>query len=138
VSAASSTSEPSGGARLDFAGEMRYGDYVKLDSVLDTQHPRSGDHSELLLIDQHQICRDLDEARHQRACRGARVRERRRSFRVGAPLTPIESMAGLTHMKHGTWNLCFFRANEQAVPQRNHFGAARGVEAASFSFFYRP
>ncbi len=42
------------GARLDFAGEMSYGDYLKLDAVLGAQHPRSGDHNELLFIVQHQ------------------------------------------------------------------------------------
>jgi len=45
---------PADGARLDFAGEMSYGDYLKLDAVLGAQHPRSGDHNELLFIVQHQ------------------------------------------------------------------------------------
>ena len=42
------------GARLDFAGEMSYGDYLQLDRVLTAQQPRSGDHNELLFIIQHQ------------------------------------------------------------------------------------
>jgi tryptophan 2,3-dioxygenase len=42
------------GARLDFAGEMSYGDYLALDQLLSAQHPRSPAHDELLFIVQHQ------------------------------------------------------------------------------------
>jgi tryptophan 2,3-dioxygenase len=42
------------GARLDFAGEMSYGDYLRLDALLGAQSPRSGDHNEMLFIVQHQ------------------------------------------------------------------------------------
>jgi tryptophan 2,3-dioxygenase len=42
------------GARLDFAGEMSYGDYLRLDEVLGAQQPRSADHNEMLFIVQHQ------------------------------------------------------------------------------------
>jgi len=41
-------------AHADFAGEMSYGDYLHLDAVLTAQHPRSGNHNELLFIIQHQ------------------------------------------------------------------------------------
>jgi len=42
------------GAKLDFAKDMSYGDYLHLDAVLNAQHPRSPDHNELLFIVQHQ------------------------------------------------------------------------------------
>ncbi|HXN15853.1 MAG TPA: tryptophan 2,3-dioxygenase [Usitatibacter sp.] len=42
------------GARLDFAGEMSYGDYLCLDQLLTAQQPRSLDHNEMLFIVQHQ------------------------------------------------------------------------------------
>jgi tryptophan 2,3-dioxygenase len=45
---------PADGARLDFAGAMTYGDYLHLDAILGAQHPRSGDHNEMLFIVQHQ------------------------------------------------------------------------------------
>jgi len=44
----------SDGARLDFAGAMSYGDYLRLDAVLGAQVPMSGDHNEMLFIVQHQ------------------------------------------------------------------------------------
>jgi tryptophan 2,3-dioxygenase len=42
------------GARLDFSREMSYGDYLRLDEVLNAQHPLSPDHNEMLFIVQHQ------------------------------------------------------------------------------------
>jgi tryptophan 2,3-dioxygenase len=42
------------GARLDFSGEMSYGDYLRLEQVLGAQQPRSTDHNEMLFIVQHQ------------------------------------------------------------------------------------
>ena len=42
------------GARLDFAGAMSYGDYLRLDRILDAQTPLSPDHNEMLFIIQHQ------------------------------------------------------------------------------------
>jgi tryptophan 2,3-dioxygenase len=42
------------GARLDFAGEMSYGDYLRLAELLSAQRPRSRSHDEMLFIVQHQ------------------------------------------------------------------------------------
>ena len=42
------------GAKLDFARDMSYGDYLHLDELLNAQHPRSPDHNEMLFIVQHQ------------------------------------------------------------------------------------
>lgn len=42
------------GARLDYSNTMTYGDYLQLDSILNAQHTRSGDHNEMLFIVQHQ------------------------------------------------------------------------------------
>ena len=41
-------------ARLDFSQSMSYGDYLKLDDILNAQVPRSPDHNEMLFIVQHQ------------------------------------------------------------------------------------
>ena len=42
------------GAHADFREAMSYGDYLKLDQLLDAQQPLSGEHNELLFIIQHQ------------------------------------------------------------------------------------
>ena len=46
--------KPHEGARLDFADAMSYGDYLRLDALLEAQSPRSSDHNEMLFIVQHQ------------------------------------------------------------------------------------
>ena len=48
------TGQPPDGAKMDFAAEMSYGDYLALDPILDAQHPRSDAHDEMLFIIQHQ------------------------------------------------------------------------------------
>ncbi|MEX0369006.1 MAG: tryptophan 2,3-dioxygenase [Tateyamaria sp.] len=42
------------GAKLDFARDMSYGDYLGLDALLASQHPLSDAHDEMLFIIQHQ------------------------------------------------------------------------------------
>ena len=42
------------GAKLDFARDMSYGDYLRLDAILGAQHPLSDAHDEMLFIVQHQ------------------------------------------------------------------------------------
>ena len=42
-------------AKLDFGGEMSYGDYLRLDEILAAQQLRSGAHDEMLFIVQHQV-----------------------------------------------------------------------------------
>lgn len=46
--------EASKGAKMDFAKDMSYGDYLGLDAILDAQHPLSQAHDEMLFIVQHQ------------------------------------------------------------------------------------
>ena len=42
------------GAAMNFRGTMSYGDYLRLDKLLDAQHPLTAAHDELLFIIQHQ------------------------------------------------------------------------------------
>jgi len=42
------------GARMAFAGDMSYGDYLAIDTLLAAQHPLSDAHDEMLFIIQHQ------------------------------------------------------------------------------------
>lgn len=44
----------SSGAKMDFAEDMSYGDYLGLDAILTAQHPLSEAHDEMLFIVQHQ------------------------------------------------------------------------------------
>ena len=42
------------GAKTGFAGDMSYGDYLSIDTLLEAQHPLSDAHDEMLFIIQHQ------------------------------------------------------------------------------------
>jgi tryptophan 2,3-dioxygenase len=46
--------QAAGGAKMDFSGDMSYGDYLGLDPILSAQHPLSEAHDEMLFIIQHQ------------------------------------------------------------------------------------
>src|SRR5260221_9470041 len=46
--------DPSTKAHVDFSAAMSYGDYLRLDRLLDCQHPRSDQHDEMLFIIIHQ------------------------------------------------------------------------------------
>ena len=48
------TTPNASGAHTDFSSEMSYGDYLRLDRLLDAQHPLSANHNEMLFIIQHQ------------------------------------------------------------------------------------
>ena len=50
----SSFEKASEGAKMDFAKDMSYGDYLGLDAILSAQHPQSDAHDEMLFIIQHQ------------------------------------------------------------------------------------
>lgn len=50
----SSFDDASAGAKMDFAKDMSYGDYLGLDAILSSQHPLSDAHDEMLFIVQHQ------------------------------------------------------------------------------------
>ncbi len=74
VSAAPGDGVPAhAGAHMDFRGTMSYGDYLSLETLLESQHPRSNDHNELLFIIQHQatelwlklVLHELSAAREQ-------------------------------------------------------------------------
>jgi tryptophan 2,3-dioxygenase len=60
------------GAKMDFAKDMAYGDYLSLDPILNAQHPLSDAHDEMLFIVQHQTSElwmrlaihELEAARH--------------------------------------------------------------------------
>jgi tryptophan 2,3-dioxygenase len=43
------------GVRTDLSGEMTYAGYLRLDALLDAQHPLSDHHDEMLFIVQHQV-----------------------------------------------------------------------------------
>lgn len=70
IASSASTGDEWHSAKLDFASDMSYGDYLQLDTILAAQRPLSPDRNELLFIIQHQtselwmklILHELDRA----------------------------------------------------------------------------
>lgn len=111
-----------GGAKLDFEGDMSYGDYLSLDALLNAQHPLSPDHNELLFIIQHQtselwiklVIHELRAAREQikgdhlpatfkMLARVSRIMEQLvSSWSVLATLTPSEYSALRPYLKNSS------------------------------------
>jgi tryptophan 2,3-dioxygenase len=141
------TAPPLEGARLDFAAEMSYGDYLALDDLLAAQHPLSPDHNELLFIIQHQtselwmklMLHELRAARQQiqqdalppafkMLERVARIMAQLvTSWDVLATLTPSEYSAIRPFLKsssgfqsHQYRLIEFILGNKQAVMMRPH------------------
>ncbi len=118
------------GARLDYSATMSYGDYLDLDRVLGAQHPRSGDHNEMLFIVQHQtselwmklMLHELGAARD-----GIRADELPPAFKMLARVSRI--MEQLVH----AWDVLTTMTPSEYTTLRPHLGSSSGFQ----SFQYR-
>jgi tryptophan 2,3-dioxygenase len=118
------------GARLDQAGRITYGDYLHLEQVLGAQHPRSGDHNEMLFIIQHQtselwIKLMLTELQAARDC--VRRDALQPAFKMLARVSRI--MEQLVH----AWDVLSTMTPSEYSRIRPHLGSSSGFQ----SFQYR-
>ena len=117
------------GARLDFSGEMSYGDYLQLDHVLAAQNPRSGDHNEMLFIVQHQatelwmklMLHELSAARAQ-----VRTGELQPAFKMLARVARI--MAQLNQ----SWDVLSTLTPAEYSAFRDSLGSASGFQSYQY------
>jgi tryptophan 2,3-dioxygenase len=118
------------GARLDYSATMSYGDYLDLDRVLGAQHPRSGDHNEMLFIVQHQttelwmklMLHELRAARERIRCDDMAP-----AFKMLARVSRI--MEQLVH----AWDVLTTMTPSEYTTLRPHLGSSSGFQ----SFQYR-
>jgi tryptophan 2,3-dioxygenase len=118
------------GARLDFAGAMAYGDYLRLDQLLEAQHPLSGDHNEMLFIVQHQTSELwMKLALHELLAARAQVRsgELQPAFKMLARVARI--MAQLNQ----SWDVLATLTPAEYSSFRESLGSSSGFQ----SFQYR-
>jgi tryptophan 2,3-dioxygenase len=118
------------GARLDFAGAMAYGDYLRLDQLLEAQHPLSGDHNEMLFIVQHQTSELwMKLALHELLAARAQVRsgELQPAFKMLARVARI--MAQLNQ----SWDVLSTLTPAEYSSFRESLGSSSGFQ----SFQYR-
>jgi tryptophan 2,3-dioxygenase len=120
------TEERFEGARLDYSATMSYGDYLDLDRVLGAQHPRSGDHNELLFIVQHQtselwmklMLHELRAARER-----LRADDMAPAFKMLARVSRI--MEQLVH----AWDVLTTMTPSEYTALRPHLGSSSGFQS---------
>jgi tryptophan 2,3-dioxygenase len=118
------------GARLDFQGAMAYGDYLRLDQLLEAQRPLSGDHNEMLFIVQHQASELwMKLAIHELKAARDRVRadDLQPAFKMLARVSRI--MAQLNQ----SWDVLSTLTPAEYSAFRDELGASSGFQ----SFQYR-
>ena len=117
------------GARLDFAGEMSYGDYLRLDQLLSAQAPRSADHNELLFIVQHQaseLWMKLMVHELRAACANVRADDLPAAFKMLARVARI--MAQLNQ----SWDVLSTLTPAEYSAFRGSLGSASGFQSYQY------
>src|SRR5438105_3861552 len=117
------------GARLDFAGAMAYGDYLRLDQLLDAQRPLSGNHNEMLFIVQHQTSELwMKLALHELLAARAQVRsgELQPAFKMLARVARI--MAQLNQ----SWDVLSTLTPAEYSSFRGSLGASSGFQSHQY------
>ena len=114
------------GALLDYRDQMSYGDYLRLDTLLDAQHPRSSDHNEVLFIIQHQTSELwMKLALHELRAARERVRadELQPAFKMLARVSRI--MEQLVH----AWDVLATLTPAEYSTLRPHLGVSSGFQS---------
>lgn len=118
------------GARLDYSATMSYGDYLDLDRVLGAQHPRSGDHNEMLFIVQHQTT-ELWMKLMLHELRAAR--ERIRSDEMAPAFKMLARVSRIMEQLVHAWDVLTTMTPSEYTTLRPHLGSSSGFQ----SFQYR-
>ena len=118
------------GARLDYRDTMSYGDYLDLDRVLGAQHPRSGDHNEMLFIVQHQTS-ELWMKLMLHELRAAR--ERLRADDMAPAFKMLARVSKIMEQMVHAWDVLATMTPSEYTTLRPHLGSSSGFQ----SFQYR-
>ncbi len=117
------------GAKLDFSGDMSYGDYLHLDEVLNAQHPVSPAHDEMLFIVQHQTSELwMKLMLHELAAAIAAVNadEMPRAFKMLARVSRI--MEQLV----GAWTVLSTMTPPEYTVMRPYLSSSSGFQSAQY------
>jgi tryptophan 2,3-dioxygenase len=117
------------GARLDFSGEMSYGDYLRLDAVLGAQQPRSADHNEMLFIVQHQAS-ELWMKLMLHELEAARARIRRDDLQPAFKM--LSRVARIMAQLNQSWDVLATLTPAEYSSFRESLGAASGFQSYQY------
>lgn len=125
----SSFDEASKGAKMDFAKDKSYGDYLGLDQILATENPLDMAHDGLLFIIQHQTSELwMKLAIHElTACRKAlQAGELRQSFKM------LTRVARIFEQLNSAWDVLRTMTPSEYSQFRPHLGASSGFQSYQY------
>ena len=117
------------GAKMDFAKDMSYGDYLGLDPILHAQHPLSEAHDEMLFIIQHQTSELwMRLAIHElQAARAVMLRgELRPAFKM------LTRVARIFEQLNGAWDVLRTMTPSEYTAFRPSLGNSSGFQSHQY------
>lgn len=118
------------GARMTFAAEMSYTDYLSLDAVLTAQHPQSAAHDEMLFIVQHQTSELwMRLALHELSAARAAIE----ADRLPAAFKMLTRVSRIFEQLNTAWDVLRTMTPSEYTSFRSSLGASSGFQ----SFQYR-
>jgi tryptophan 2,3-dioxygenase len=114
------------GAATDFAEEMSYSDYLRLDRVLDSQAPLSGEHDEMLFIIQHQTSELwMKLAIHEIEAAKKAIRDNR----LEAAFKMLARVARIFEQLNGAWDVLRTMTPSEYTSFRGALGKSSGFQS---------
>ena len=114
------------GAATDFAEEMSYSDYLRLDRVLDAQVPLSGEHDEMLFIIQHQTSELwMKLAIHEIEAAKQAIRDNR----LESAFKMLARVARIFEQLNGAWDVLRTMTPSEYTSFRGALGMSSGFQS---------
>jgi tryptophan 2,3-dioxygenase len=117
------------GAKTDFRDAMSYGDYLRLDRLLDAQKPLSSAHDELLFIIQHQtseLWMKLAIHELRATCRQIAADELQPAFKM------LSRISRILEQLNSAWDVLRSMTPSEYTSFRDDLGASSGFQSRQY------
>jgi tryptophan 2,3-dioxygenase len=117
------------GAQMSFDGRMSYGDYLRLETVLDAQSPLSTAHDEMLFIIQHQTSELwMKLAIHELVSAIAAIRE----DRLQPAFKMLTRVSRIFEQLNGAWDVLRTMTPSEYTTFRDSLGQSSGFQSHQY------
>ena len=117
------------GAQMSFDGRMAYGDYLRLETVLDAQYPLSTAHDEMLFIIQHQTSELwMKLVIHELFSAIAAIR----ADRLQPAFKMLARVARIFEQLNGAWDVLRTMTPSEYTTFRDSLGASSGFQSHQY------
>ncbi|MEM1387667.1 MAG: tryptophan 2,3-dioxygenase family protein [Pseudomonadota bacterium] len=117
------------GAKLSFANDMSYADYLALDPLLSAQHPLSNAHDEMLFIVQHQTSEIwMRLALHELSAARRRLME----GDFAPTFKMLTRVARIFEQLNGSWDVLRTMTPSEYTTFRDDLGASSGFQSHQY------